>query len=476
MDTIVNRIWQHKLLNTAIVFMLYAGMGLMIGWLVMEPGFVRLLLTAGLFLILFTIQKRSPQNAIYLLLLFLPFLGLIRRILIPVVGWNTMDPLVMLGPIFILFLTAGWFYKKYIIREAIADDTLTFKLLRWLLAVEFLQIFNPEQGSLLTGIAGVMFYMVPVFFMILSRELFDEAWLRKIFASVFVIGLMTAAYGFKQYFLGFFPFEQDWIDITGYTALQVYSLTRPISTFTNSAEYAHFLAISIVVGWVYFMRGALIYKLPVLAGVIFLFASLFVESARGPIVTALVAVFILTILSAKKMSHRVLLTVAASFCAAGLFFGMTKLDTSNDLIYHSVIGLTDPYGEHSTLKGHQDLLFNGFIEGFKNPLGHGLGSTTIAAGKFGGNLVASEADLSNMFLATGVIGGFLYLLILLMILYKAFRSAVGGSSIHLTILGLLLAETFQWLTGGHYSVVAILWIAIGYLDKSSKRIEKGGEI
>jgi hypothetical protein len=383
-----------------------------------------------------------------------------------------MDTLIVLAPVVVLLLSANWLSRTYILREGIPNDTRLFQMIRWMLLFDFLQIFNPLQGSFFVGLFGVIYYMIPVLLMILSREYLDEGWIKKIFVAVFIIGLVVACYGFKQYWFGYYPFEEEWKNISGYVALQVYSTFRPISSFSSAAEYSYYLVMAIVIGWGYFLKGPSKLKMLALIAVVIIFAALFVESSRTPIVTATGALFVMTILSAKKTSHRLLLFVVAVSILVGLFIGMTKLETSNDLINHSVTGLTDPLGEGSTATGHAEMMFVGIIEGFKAPFGYGLGSTSIASSKFGGLSVDSEVDISNKFLATGIIGGVLYLIIIVKTLIIGFKMAHSGSMVHLIIIGLLVGLLFKWLSGGHYSVVPVLWIAIGYLDKSSaKRLD-----
>jgi hypothetical protein len=403
------------------------------------------------------------------MLLYLPFMSLIRRLLIPVAGWSGLDPLLLVAPVTVLLFFANWLYRHYLQREPIRDDTFLFKCVRWMLLVDFLQIFNPLQGSILTGIAGVIYWIVPVCFMIISREFVDEKLLKRIFGIVFVIGILVAAYGFKQFLFGFAYFEELWIELSGYTALMVYSVLRPISTFASGAEYGHYLGVAIIIGWVYVLRGSNALKLPALAGVIFMYINLFIESARGIIVTVTLGMLVITILNARTLWKRLLTACAASAVLALLFVGMGKLNTDNDLIYHSVEGLTDPFGENSTAVGHIHLMGRGFLLGFSNPIGHGLGSTTIAGSKFSGQAFGSEVDLSNKFIATGIAGGLLYFLIIVSVLQQAFRKANSGEPVYLVILGVLIAEAAQWLTGGHYSVLPLIWIMIGFLDKNSAR-------
>jgi hypothetical protein len=468
LSAIAFRIHANNFIKRFSFILIIIGVFCIIGLMATDVSNTRLLLTLSILTVLMAIYFISPPSAIFSLLLFLPFLGLIRRILIPLVGWNSLDTLVVLGPVFVLLLSFLWFLRKYIQRETILNDTRLFQMIRWLVLIDLLQVFNPMQGSFLVGLSGVIFYMVPVLYMILGREYLDEKWIKRIFFLVFVIGILVACYGFKQYWLGYSSFEMDWIDLSGYVALMVAAVIRPISTFTNATEYSHYLGLAIIVGWGYFLRGSSKVKVASLICVVLMYWALFIESARSAIVTYTIALFLMTILSAKKKSSRVLLLFFAVFGVAGLFYGMTKLDTSNDLISHSVSGLTDPFGEESTLPGHIELMFSGFIEGLKNPLGYGLGSTTIAAGKLGGSIqFGTEIDFSNNFLATGIIGGLLYLFIFVNAMWIGIRYANGGNAVQLAILGIMVGETLQWLMGGHYSVVAILWIAVGFLDKTA---------
>lgn len=457
---------EHKWITTLGLTLVMGLLAYALGKAALEPGKVRLLLAGAILVVLTAFSQRKPALVMYLLLIYLPFLGFIRRVLIPVAGWNSMDPFVVVGPAMILFLATKWIYDTYLKKEAIPNDSRLFKLVRFMLVIDLLQVANPLQGSLMTGVAGIMFYMAPVCYMILARRHMDERKMRIIIATVFAVGIIISLYGYKQFFFGYSSFENMWVELSGYTALKVYSITRPISTFTSASEYAHYLGVASVIAWVYFLKARFLNKLFALAAVALIYSALFIASARGIIVTATAAMTVISIMSVRSMFHKTVITLVAGAALAGLFVGISKLNTENDLIYHSVVGLTDPLGEESTTVGHWHLMIEGFKKGITNPLGHGLGSTTIAAGKFSGNAVSSEVDLSNKFLATGLLGGGAFLLILFKTLGLAFKQA-RRSTTHLIILGVLLAEGGQWLNGGHYSLAGLIWIMIGYLDQTS---------
>ncbi|THF74903.1 hypothetical protein [Cohnella fermenti] len=466
MNIAVRRL-NKRFLQQGIIIGALLAVSALLGRVALHPGSVRLLITATVVVVFAAIQIKSPRAALLSLMVFLPFVGFIRRALIPVAGWNSLDTLLVISPIVVLLLSLNWLTRKYIQREAIEDDTKLFKLVRVMLVIDLIQVFNPLQGSLFVGLSGIIYYIVPILMMLLGREYLNDKAIRMLFGIVFVIGLLAALYGYKQYWFGFYSFEEEWIRLSGYVALQVYTMVRPIGFFTNAAEYAHYLSIAIVIGWGYFLRGAAGIRLVAMSGVILMYTALFIESSRSAIVTCTAALFLMTVVCAKKTSSKALLTLFAVGVLVALFFSMQKLGHDNGLITHSVSGLTDPMGEDSTLPGHIEYMFKGFKEGFSNPLGYGLGVTTIASGKFGGMALSSEIDWSNQFIATGLFGGAIYLLVFFRTLFLGIARANGGSMIPLIIMGMLVSEAGQWLTGGHYAVVAVLWLAIGYLDRSS---------
>jgi hypothetical protein len=103
-----------------------------------------------------------------------------------------------------------------------------------------------------------------------------------------------------------------------------------------------------------------------------------------------------------------------------------------------------------------------------HPLGAGLGSTTLAAGKLatGGEGIAAETDHGNLFISLGFIGGILYLVVT----YLVFKQTLQlwnqtRNTTFLMIIGLLVTGFSQWLSGGLYSLCFLIWFNIGVIDK-----------
>ncbi|MEI7026113.1 hypothetical protein [Paenibacillus sp. y28] len=465
----LNRIRDSRLLRGAALLLLFAASGLLIGALVVRPEWFRLLVFGGFALLIVALSIRKPKLLLYGLLLYLPFMGFFRRLLIPLFGWSSFDPLVVLPPTAVLLLGSYWVYRTYMRRISIApeDDSPLFRLLRWFMLVCVLQVFNPMQGNILVGLGGVMFYLVPLFWMVHSRYHFDERMMKRIYCTVFVIGVISALYGLRQIYFGFTDFEQAWIVLGGYTALMVGENSRPFSFFTSAAEYTNYLQFTIVIAWAALLRGRLALRIIGLVTLPLLFYALFMESSRGAIVLTSLAITCITIVNAKRWLSRFFIFICMLLVLVAAYGAITNIESSNDLIAHQVNGLANPLDDkHSTAGLHFDMFVAGLMKGFTMPIGHGLGSTTLAVTKMSGKGGNSEVDLGNMMISNGLIGGILYLLILWHTVRLAFREG-NRSMVLLILLGILMATPGSWLTGGNYSTCALVWISIGYLDRTS---------
>ncbi|WP_284641741.1 hypothetical protein [Paenibacillus silviterrae] len=469
MSTLVRRAQEHQAVRWVGTALLFIVAGVAAGILITVPGMLRLLIFAALFLLMMALNAKNPRVVLMLLILYLPCMSFLRRLLIPLSGWSSFDPLVILPSLVVLLIGAGWFYRIYFMRDLHFDDSRMFRLVRWFLLIHVFQVFNPLQGGLLTGFGGVMFYITPLFWMLLSRHYFDERWMKAILASVMVIGVLGGLYGLKQTYFGFFPFEDDWVRISGYAALMVGSGSRSFSFFTSAAEYAQYVVIAIIIAWVYTLRGGWMLKAVSLLLLAVLWFALFMISSRGPVVTASVAMVILAVFNSRSLATRLMVTLISMAMLVAVYVGITNINPgSNALIAHQVNGLANPMDEeHSTLGLHFAMFAFGMLEGVKQPLGRGLGSTTLAGAKFANTGANSEVDISNMMISDGLIGGTIYLLLVLRTLRVAFAYK-NTNTTGMIMLGILIATLGSWSIGGNYSTCALIWIVIGYLDKVTR--------
>jgi hypothetical protein len=101
--------------------------------------------------IVVTLIFQSPKTMVVVLPVWMVMLGLVRR-LTPGGGNITLsgDPVLLIGPIIILVL-----FGIAVNRGALRNRTAFANVVLALCVVAFLEAFNPKQGSLLTGLAGM---------------------------------------------------------------------------------------------------------------------------------------------------------------------------------------------------------------------------------------------------------------------------------------------------------------------------------
>jgi hypothetical protein len=189
---------------------------------------------------------------------------------------------------------------------------------------------------------------------------------------------------------------------------------------------------------------------------------------------------ILWAMRGRTISQWLVRSVLAVVCMlAGLTWTMAhvhELDVSSPhvdyLIKHQTEGLLNPLdSSKSSVTGHVLMPIHGIIDSLKNPLGRGLGLATHVASAYGDGYVATEVDLSNMFVCLGVIGGLAYALVYFRTFTTAteyWRTTRAPLALSLTAVCLVLAGS--WLSTGEYSTISLVWFCIGSLDRLSNQV------
>jgi hypothetical protein len=433
--------------------------------LLISHGFGRVAVAGGVLALIVGAAALRPPLAIALTVGFLILLGEIRRLLIPWMGWSGQDPLLMVAPAVAVLLVSVAVLR--------GEARLSTPLARWiamLMAVMLLQMFNPLQGGLAVGVAGALFYMIPLCWYWVGRANASADLLDGVLYRVAVpLAAVAAVMGIYQAYYGLLPHQAAWVTLGGYEALSLSGTVRPFSIFPSAAEYTHFLGVGMVLIWAAWLRRqrvALVLLLPLLGWGILL------AGTRTVVVTTLLA---MTVLWAVQGRTRAVwlprLGLAAVLAIGGVALSLGSAENTGEgaaavALQHQMSGLRNPLdAEHSTARTHLSLFTGGIQEGFRQPLGYGLGATTIAAGKFGGDIRGTERDLSNLFVALGL-GGILYAVVIGLVLIRAVR--LWTRTRHVLVLGMLgalVAELFLWLYGGHYAIVTLLWLGIGMMDR-----------
>jgi hypothetical protein len=431
-----------------------------------SPTVARLMLALAALWVLATLGFAAPRSLLYVLVGWLAVLGFARRVASVEFAPGHADPLLLVEPVAVgVLLLAAIGRGGLELRSTLSKATLALALL--LLAGSL----NPAQGGIATGLAGLLFALVPICGFWIGRAFCDDATFGRILRLVALLGALTAAYGLIQTFSGFPSWDAAWIRDQGYAALSVGGVTRAFGSFSSASEYASFVAIALLV-WLargFRAAGALI-ALPIVA---LLGAALFYESSRGIIFKLPVAIVLIL---AARARQPLALSLAAAAAAIVLlpvvvssFVPASSGGGASPLLQHQLSGLSNPLDPRSsTLAVHASLVADGFASAVQDPLGVGTGAVTIAGQKFGGKEQNTEADPSNAAVALGLPGVIAYVVLLCAAFGRAYRLAARRRDwLSAIALGLLVVTLLEWLTGGQYAVAFLVWLTLGWIDRTS---------
>ncbi len=441
----------------------------LVGTSTSNPDLVRVAVALSVVCLLVSVAATSPRLALYGLVAWLAALGLLRRLLTTYGSSGPLgDPLLLVGPVllFVLFLIA-------VERGALREQTRLSRAVLGLTVVLALSALNPLQGGLTIGLGGALLVVVPMLAFWVGRSLLDEHAIGVVVRLLGALAFLAAIYGLMQTFYGFPSWDQRWIAQSGYIALNVGGRIRAFGTSSSSAEYAALLGVGIL-SWCCIARRPS--RLPVAVVAIAVIATaLWFESARSIVVLTLAALWLTFAASRRMPIGRALLVGAVLLVALPTVVGhlsssQSEKTATSSLVTHQVEGLSEPFGHKSTLGIHSEEVVNGIAQAFTNPVGRGVGATTVAASKFEGKSAGAEADPGNAPIAAGIVGLVLYILIVVYGIGGSYRLAQARRTIPaLAALGIVVVTFLQWLTGGQYAIIPLAWLFLGWVDAESSQ-------
>lgn len=434
----------------------------LLGTMTARPETLRLALAASAIVLAGALAARAGPGLVYLLILWTAVMGMVRRLLSGSGVAGQADPLLLVAVVGLIALTAAAADRgAFRDLSRLASAVLLFNIFT------FFSAFNPLQGSVKTGLTGLVFLLVPVLAFWVGRGLCNEAVITRSLRLVAVLGVAAAVYGLIQTFVGFPPWDERWIEESGYDALNVDKVIRGFGSFASAQEYSIYLGIAIVVWAAYGFRPGR--ALLTVGALTVLAAALFYVASRSPLVTTIFAVAL--VLGSRRLRNpvaAVLLGMAAVALIPTLAsqFTVSSATGTDRLAGHQITGLADPFSEDSTLAGHLELASEGMLSVFEAPLGSGASVVNIASA----NIKNTEFDPSNVAVALGIPGLLAYLVILVEAFKLALRRArEPGDFAARAALGIIAVTILQWTNGGLYAVAFLPWLMMGWLDGEATR-------
>jgi hypothetical protein len=442
--------------------------------LVLHPIGFRVALAAGVSALVLAIGLCAPRHLLYALVVWLASLGLVRRLVSEISPPGEADALLLVGPVAIavLLLVAAE-------RDGPPRRTSLATAVLILTGLVVAGALNPLQGELLTGIAGLLFVLVPMLAFWVGRKLCDNQTLTSVVKLTGVVAIPAALYGLAQVFVGFPPWDATWIRERGYESLAVFAADvegqayRPFASFSAASEFSAFLGVATVIWLGYRLMTQ---RAAVVVGVLALLAVTIVYvSARGVVLGVMTAVGLM--FAAKRRLPLgaaflvVVLFLAVPFTVGRVISGAVGGEGAGILVAHQLQGFSDPLDpETSTIPVHLAIIGEGIRSVAAEPLGVGVGAVTLAGGKFGDYARGTEADVSNVAVALGIPGLLAYLVFVVIAFARTYRVAASRQEpLALVALGILTVTLLQWLNGGHYGVAFLPWLVLGWVERTSAR-------
>lgn len=430
------------------------------------PTLARALMGSLGLLILVLVSLSGRDVALTLVLVWLVLLGFIRRLIIPFAGWSPNDPLLLLSPAVAVMLWLVARADRPPPRTVLSSLALFFLL--WVGA----QLIHPNEDNLVVAAQASLFYVTPLLWFFVGRTLKEDQHDR-VLATVFWMNVPVLALGLYHTFVGFLPFEYTWLGVSGQgPALFLPGFRiRPFSTFVSPQEYGYYLSFSAAVIWARLLyahrhRGWLLLYF------ILTMVTLFLQASRSIFLFMLLSLVVTA--TARLRSPAVLLgcvVVVGGLVGLSARGEVAPPDQTESgpvavLVQHQLSGLTNP--SQSTAPVHIDLVFRGFAEGLRNPLGLGVSHHSIVRSKADPTTgPSSESDVPNAMATLGLPAGLALLAMIVVGLGAALRiQRYQPSARHLAWLGILVAAIHQWMAGSLYATSTILFLSLGGLARA----------
>ncbi|MGH9867802.1 MAG: hypothetical protein ACREAA_06525 [Candidatus Polarisedimenticolia bacterium] len=424
----------------------------------------------------------TPRRGVFLLLIFLPFMYFIRRLVLNFQAFEARDPILTFPAVVTLAMFMGVviFHRQRLLHYFTWSPTL--KTCVFLMGVFLLQIVNPVQGSILVGIAGAMFFMVPMawcfFGLLMTRK--D---MRRLMTIVLVIGGITALYGLYQHFFGLNSVEVYEAKSKNFYKTFGRDNVRVMSTFASPGDYSQYLMVAGVLAFTSFWRSKK-NLVSIAVFLLILFAMVWI-SVRAAILLLLFALLMSQILNTTTATRVFARGAAALVVVMGIYITLYSYNpeqmydsqfSRNPYVVHTLSGITHPTQERSfqgRIESWTSVVLDAFTRLPVGPVGHGIGSTTTAAAKFeGGRVFAADSYYFELFYGSGLAAGLLFSVLIVQISLMVVRLCLARPDIYEyrilggLIFGLLLGAVFGQAPRDTISG-PFMWLVIGFMLRES---------
>lgn len=294
-------------------------------------------------------------------------------------------------------------------------NPISIIILIWI-GYNFFEVINPTAESRLAWLYTVRTVAIVMLnYFIFSYHIRSVEFVRLIIKVWLVLACIGALYGFKQQFIGFFQFEEDYLySDPGVAALLfIGGQWRKFSIFSDPVAFSYTMVVSSILCAGLMFGPISKTKKWILAFLICCFmANMLFSGTRGAYVLFPAALLFLALL---KLNKKVVLITAV----AGLVMGILIFIPTGSLTLYRFQSAFKPSDDASfNVRAENQKMIQPFIQ--SHPIGGGLGATGIWGAKFApGSFLASfppDSGYVRVAVELGWVGMFIFCTLIFIIL------------------------------------------------------------
>lgn len=348
-------------------------------------------------LLLFYPILRKPIIGLYAVFIISPFIPFIRRLYYLIYDRPTIDPLIMLGELFLVFILLGLFFEFQERRGRYETISVYIKTVFIYFIYLAIRTVFLNYLPLAVALTKFKYYGPPVLFFFVATIYADKlSHLKNFWYITIIIGIIASLYGIHQLYNGYSKAEMIWFSSIEFSTLFIKGVARPFSIFQAPvalADYLQLALIGILMCMIWTQKKLHLFLLIIIP---IIFYTALITSVRSSWVGLIASVVIwFTLFRIKGNSGRfaalaVLILVYIGYqyfsesfntgfqisppvpAASG---GSASQEYFDLLVSNRATALYDPLGEHSFLSRLQ--LWRNLINYARDPalafLGRGLG-------------------------------------------------------------------------------------------------------
>ncbi len=431
----------------------------------------------------------SLEAGLIAMMFFEPVRGLLRRAQYLLVDYTSQDPIHVLTPIVTLLAFAMLLKSQ---RLSMFRATPLAGLVSLLGLIYFAQIFNPLQGSLVVGLAGAMFTLVPLIWFYFGQSVKDE-FITNALRLLVVLGIITSLYGVYQLLFGYPAFEQYWIDNTEfYNSIAVGHVERSLATFSSAEEWGRYTELGAIVA---FGFAAGVRRVKVRVGWIFcalaLTGAVMLTGQRAAVFGLIAGFVVLVLLGARSLPNAiarvalllvpaVLLVLLIKAPEQSEMWSNDETQTVSTVLLHTQRGVLKPADEESFQERIKNWTFLLTEVVPYRPFGAGLGAGSLSEWRFtqGSELPPIDSSILVHAITCGIPGLLLFVWILSRATWFSFRAIrrappddrnAGTKRIIAAVMCALVLNAVFGLTFTLYSVAPLAWLFMGWISAETSR-------